>query len=85
MERSRTYTVIFLAELQTRQKRQVKNTDGRSNASETIDREAIGKEVRLAIKSQACIFIAPRASGEDEADLVKEAPQVNMDHLGHKE
>ena len=61
MERSRTYTVMFLAELQTRQKRQVKNTDGRSNASVTIDRESIRKEVRLAIKSQACSVHCPKS------------------------
>nr|XP_058962172.1 collectin-12-like [Pocillopora verrucosa] len=48
-------------ELQTRNKRQVKNTDGRSNASVTIDREAIRKEVRLAIKSQACSVNCPKS------------------------
>ena len=61
MERSHTYTLMFLAELQTRQKRQVKNTDVRSNASVTIDREAIRKEVRLAIKSQACSVHCPKS------------------------
>ena len=61
MERSRTYPVMSLAELQTRNKRQVKNTDGRSNASVTIDREAIRKEVRLAIKSQACSVHCPKS------------------------
>ena len=39
----------------------MKNTDGRSNASETIDREAIRKEVRLAIKSQACSVHCPKS------------------------
>ena len=61
MERGRTYTVMSLAELQTRQKRQVKNTDGRSNANVTIDRESIRKEVRLAIKSQACSVHCPKS------------------------
>ena len=61
MERSRTYIVIFLAEPKIRYKRQVKNTDGRSNASVTIDREAIRKEVRLAIKSQACSVHCPKS------------------------
>ena len=61
MERSRTYIVIFLAEPKIRYKRQVKNTDGRSNGSVTIDREAIRKEVRLAIKSQACSVHCPKS------------------------
>ena len=62
MERSRTYIVIFLTEPKIRYKRQVKNTDGRSNASVTIDREAIRKEVRLAIKSQACSVHCPKSN-----------------------
>ena len=44
----------FLAEQKFRYKRRVKNTERRFNGSMTIDREAIRKEVRLAIKSQAC-------------------------------
>ena len=44
----------FLAEQKFRYKRRVKNTEKRFNDSVTIDREAIRKEVRLAIKSQAC-------------------------------
>ncbi|PFX20258.1 Contactin-4 [Stylophora pistillata] len=48
-------------DLQTRQTREVKNTDGRSNASASIDREAIRKEVRLAVSSQACSAQCPNS------------------------
>ena len=43
------------------------------------------KKYDLQSRARFAVFIAPRASGEDEADLVKEAPQVNMDHPGHEE
>ncbi|XP_022802122.1 peroxidasin homolog [Stylophora pistillata] len=48
-------------DLQTRQKRHVKNTDGRSNANVSIDREVIRKEVRLAINSHACSVQCPKS------------------------
>ncbi|XP_022777889.1 collectin-12-like [Stylophora pistillata] len=48
-------------ELQTRQRRQVKNTDERSNANVSIDREAIRKEVRLVMSSQACSAQCPKS------------------------
>ena len=54
MELCRTYSVKFLAEPKIRYKRRVKTIDRRLNGSVTIDREAIRKEVRLAIESQVC-------------------------------
>ena len=52
---------MFPADLQTRQKRQVKNIDAKSNANVSIDREAIRKEVRLAMNSQACSVQCPKS------------------------
>ena len=40
----------------------MKATDRRLNSSATIDREAIVKEVRLAIESQACSVHCPKSS-----------------------
>ncbi|XP_022777457.1 uncharacterized protein LOC111318856, partial [Stylophora pistillata] len=44
-----------------RHKRYVKITERSSNASGTIDREAIRKEVRLAINNQACSVHCPKS------------------------
>ena len=60
MELRRTNSVKFLAEPKIRYKRHVKATDRRLNGSVTIDREAIRKEVRLVIKSQACSVHCPK-------------------------
>ena len=51
----------FLAEQKLRYKRCVKTKDRRFNGSVTIDREAIRKEVRLAIKIQACNVNCPKS------------------------
>ena len=51
----------FIAEQKLRYKRRVKNKDRRFNGSVTIDREAIRKEVRLAIKIQACNVNCPKS------------------------
>ena len=51
----------FIVGPKIRYKRRVKTTDRRLNGSETIYREAIRKEVRLAIKSQVCSVHCPRS------------------------
>ena len=61
MELRRAYPIKFLTEPKIRYKRRVKTTDRRLNGSETIDREAIRKEVRLAIKSQVCSVHCPKS------------------------
>ena len=61
MELRRTNSVKFLAEPKIRYKRHVKATDRRLNGSVTIDREAIRKEVRLVIKTQACSVHCPKS------------------------
>ena len=61
MELRRAYPIKFLAEPKIRYKRRVKTTDRRLNGSVTIDREAIRKEVGLAIKSQVCSVHCPKS------------------------
>ena len=76
---------MFLTELQTRQKRQMKNTEGDQMPVKPSIAKRSEKKYDSLSRARPAVFIAPRASGEDEADLVKEALQVNMDHLGHRE
>ena len=45
---------MFVAELQIRYKRNFETENKKSNKSETIDRDFIRRELRLALSSQAC-------------------------------
>ena len=51
---------MFLAELYIRFKRNAETTEKKANASETIDREVIRKEVRLVLTSQVCNVNCPK-------------------------
>ena len=52
---------MFLAELQIRYKRNMETENKKSNKSETIDRDFIRRELRLALSSQACTVQCPKS------------------------
>ena len=52
---------MFLTEPHVRYKRNVENTNKKSNVSETIDRDDIRREVRLALSGQACTVYCPKS------------------------
>ena len=53
--------VTWLAEIQTRQKRNLENINKKTNTSETISRDDIKKEVQLALSSLACTVHCPKS------------------------
>ena len=50
-----------LAETQIRQKRHLENTNRKTNANETTRRDAIKKEVQLALSNLACTVYCPKS------------------------
>ena len=58
IELFRTFTVV---ETHLRYKRNVETINTNSNVSETIDRDVIRREVRLALSIQACMVQCPKS------------------------
>ena len=52
---------MFVAELQIRYKRNMETENKKSNKSDTIDRDFIRRELRLALSSQACTVQCPKS------------------------
>ena len=79
------YRLHYISDTHIRQKRRVQNKD--SNASETLSRDVIRKEIQLALGSLACKFIVRKKQGENEEGLVSQASmacQGPRDHRGLK-
>ena len=52
---------MFVVETHFRYKRNVETVNTHSNASETLDRDVIRREVRLALRSQTCVVQCPKS------------------------
>ncbi len=89
MKHQLSHSVMFLPGLYVhiRNKRHVPETrDKKTNPTETMDRDLMTSEdCNLPGVAWPAISTAPKASGEDEAGLVPEALQVNMDRPGRKD